>query len=161
MKAIFSTLLFASTFASLAQAQTNVIEAKTIDVSFAPDELSLTCRMGMNGLSYISLNAPALSKALNANVRLKDTALPVLHLTSPFNSTNNDCQETNLSLTKFIVASGAVTTAHIKLSLVESTLTSYGVTYRTLEEEFVVELNEQLKFYNSASILLEKKDAPH
>lgn len=154
---IRTTLLLGVVFAGRAHGQQNIIEEKTVDVHFHPEELSLTCRMGLNGLSYISLNAPTLTKALEANVRLKQTAGPVLNLTSPFISASSNCQKTNMDLTKFIVASGNETTAHLKLSLIESTGSSFGVTSRVLRESFSLELNDQLKFYNSSSILLEKK----
>ena len=156
MKSLLATTLVAILFVRIAHGEVNVIEEKTIDVPFHPQELSLTCRMGLNGLSYISLNAPTLNKALDANVRLKQTATPVLELTSPFISASSYCQENNMELTKFIVASGNETVAHLKLSLVESTTTSYGMTSRVLQESLALELNDQLKFYNSGSILLQQ-----
>lgn len=154
---VFTTILLASVLVQIARGEKNVIEQKTIDVSFPAEELSLTCRMGLNGLSYISLNAPTLNKELDANVRLKQTAVPVLHLTSPFLGTSSYCQEANVELTKFIVASGGKAVAQLKISLVEATASSFGVTSRILSENFVLELNDQLKFYNGSSILLEKR----
>lgn len=160
MKAIFTAICFASAFAPMAYGQRNVIEEKTIDVSFDPEELSLTCRMGLNGLSYISLNAPSLNQALAASVVLKETATPILQLTSPFTSTSVHCQETNVELTKFIIESGDRTTAHIKISLVESTLSAHGITSRVLREDFELVLNEHLKFHNEGSIVLERRHDP-
>src|SRR5580765_5224351 len=127
MKSIFLAVLLASVFVRTASAKVNIIDEKTIDVSFPTEELSLTCRMGLNGLSYISLNAPTLNKALKANVRLSQTSTPVLQLTSPFISASTNCQENSMDLTKFIVASGTETTAHLKLSLVETTTCSFGM----------------------------------
>lgn len=154
---IGTSVLLGSIFAGMAFGQQNIIEDKTIDVRFHPKELSLTCRMGLNGHSYISLNAPTLNKALDSNVRLKETAMPVLNLTSPFLSTSTDCQETNMELTKFIVASGSETIAHLRLSLIESTTTSFGITSRVLHESFSLDFNERLNFSNYSSILLEEK----
>ncbi len=135
---IFAFILLASVLVQAAEGQKTVIEERTFDVSFATAELSLTCRMGLNGISYISLNAPTLNKVLDANVRLRQTAMPVLHLTSPFLSATSYCQETNMELTKFIVSSGSTTAAHLKISLIESTITSFGMTSRILAESFAL-----------------------